>query len=388
MNKKRYLGLWLILCLTLVSALHAQEIQPSGGEVDPQANISWPPPVYLLSGVVEIRGTAAVTGMTNYFVQYRPLVFGEDAPADENRPWFPATTVSAQPVTDGVLGVWDTTIGILDGLYELRLAVNTPSGPQFFVVSPLRVENNPPQFVRDPALPPLATPTLNIQARPTLAPTPTPLERSPRVTALVDANVREGDSTQYKVVGFLEAGQSVDVIGVSSFGTGWYYIELPDGKRGFVAPSVVSASGDIRSVQRVNPPPPPTPIATATPLPSGNLHFVAFYLDPSQPTCNQTFTVYVGVENNGTAATLSGGTISVRDVHVASGTTTQTTVGSFPILPVGGQFTAVIPLTVSTYFDEEHEIWVVLDANGNVQETNENDNISTLRYVLNKGACG
>lgn len=386
MNKKHYLWLWIMIFLVLVSALQAQEIQPSSGEVDPQANISWPPPVYTLSGLVEIRGTASVVGMSNYFVQYRPLVFGEDAPSDENRPWFPATTVSNTAVTDGVLGVWDTTIGVLDGLYELRLVINTASGPQFFVVSPLRVENNPPDFVvRNPML---FTPTPNIQARPTLAPTPTPLERSPRVTALVNANVREGDSTQYKVVGFLEAGQSVDVIGVSSFGTGWYYIQLPDGKRGFVAPSVVSPSGDIRSVQRVNPPPPPTPIATATPLPSGNLHFVAFYLDPSQPTCNQTFTVYVGIENNGTTATLSGGTISVRDVHVASGTTTQTTVGSFPVLPVGGQFTAIIPLTVSTYFDEEHEIWVVLDANANVQESNENDNISTLRYVLSKGSCG
>lgn len=379
--KKRGLILALLMLFSLAALLQAQDISPTGSDIDPALNISFPPPVYVLSGTVEVRGSVNLAGMSNYFIEFRPLVFpAEGETISEDRPWFPATLPANQAVIDGLLGRWDT-LTAPDGLYELRLTVNTNAGAQFFRVSPLRVENTPSPFAVT------ATPTPFVQLRPTLMPSPTPLDRSPRVTALVDANLRRGDDVTYERIGSLLRGESATVIGVSSFGTGWYYIELPNGLRGFIAPSVVEPSGDIRSLPLIDPPPPPTPLATATPIVTANLHFTQLFTQPSPPVCNQTFTIFVDVQNNGTAPTISSGTISVVDRHVASGTVAQTTVGGFPILQPGQTFTGIIPLTVSTFFDEQHSLTIVIDSLGEIPESNEGDNTSSLTYTLQRGGC-
>jgi formylglycine-generating enzyme required for sulfatase activity len=132
-----------VLTLLLPSAVLAQD--PIGYE---DANISWPPPVYVLRGSVEVYGTALPADMTGYFLEYRPLL--PDLTPDESAVWFPATLPSTQAVENDVLGVWDTTT-TLDGLYELRLTVNIQGDdPYHVVVSPLRVENTPPPFAVQP----------------------------------------------------------------------------------------------------------------------------------------------------------------------------------------------------------------------------------------------
>jgi len=393
------LFLFIILGTMLVVAVQAQEpIEPITELVNPSANISYPPPVYTLRGEVEIRGTANLPNQTNYFIEFRPLdLLSEEA--DEDRPWFPATLPSTVPVVEDILGTWNTRTAP-DDLYELRLTINISGGvPQFFRLSPLRIENNPPDFVEldqsdvieQPA--PVATVVIDVPTRPTLVPTPTPLSRDPEVTAITGANVRLGDSTSYEVVGSIQPGETVPVLGVSSYGSGWFYVELSTGQRGFVAPSVVRISGDVYSTPRINPPFTPTPPATNTPIftvtptSAANLHFIRLDLSPSSPQCNQAFNVIVGVQNNGTTASTSSGQITVTDTHVASGTVTEMAFGGFPVLQPGEIFTSTIPITVSTFFDEEHELRVEIDSGNQVPEQNEGDNVSTRRYTLEEGNC-
>src|SRR5690606_16928492 len=82
---------------------------------------------------------------------------------------------------------------------------------------------------------------------------PTPV--TARATANTNANIRSGDSTGFPVIGSLRRGQTVEIVGVSSRGTGWFVITLPDDRQGWVADFVVTVtSGDIDELPEVDPP--------------------------------------------------------------------------------------------------------------------------------------
>lgn len=395
----RRITLVLLVAMLSLSALVAQTITPADDdEINPDANISWPPPVYLLRGEVEIYGTANLPDMTNYFLEFRPIealsaesdAESAEEEADFEVRWFPMTLPSGIPVIEDALGAWNTET-TEDGLYEIRLTINvTDDDPTEFIVGPIRIENNPPDFIDvEPVV--QATPTSPAPDRPTLAPSPTELDSTPLVTARLNANVRSGDSTDYPVIGTLFENQSARVVGRSSSGSGWYYIELDDGDRGFIAPSVVDASGDLRTVPRIDPPPPPftpTPLPTATPVASGNLSGSVPSLTPATPVCNQQFEVLVNITNNGTTRTTGEATVVIQDVHVATGGVQATITRVVPALDPGANFVVGGPLTVSTFFNDEHRIVVTIDQGNRVAETNENDNILTTTYTLAQGSCG
>jgi len=302
-------------------------------------------------------------------------------------PWAPAVLPTAAAVQDDVLGVWDTSV-VPDGVYELRLTINRQGDvPFFFRVSPLRVENTPPPFAAT------ATPMV-IQLTPTFEETPippaTPTPSTPTVTANLNANVRLGDGTNYPVIDVLLEGQSASIIGISSFGTGWYNIELANGRRGWIAPSVVTVSGDTSNLPRINPPPVPTPAATATftPVPtSANIVIDAVNIDPFPLNCGETASINVTIRNAGSGATNSGGSIFVSDIHVSDGQQQQSTVGTFPVLNPGQTFVSQMRLTVSTYFNERHRLNITVDSNNQVAETNDGDNFWSSEYDLKKSGC-
>lgn len=404
MKRNRILLLALLLLAVLAAvAVNAQDIVPTpGDEPDPNANISFPPPVYVLRGEISVLGSAALEGMTSYFIEFRPLAFpdadateetdpaateevGTEDDEDEN-PWFPATLPNSQPVVDGTLGRWNTATAP-DGLYELRLVVNVAgqAEPTVFRVSPLRIENEGDFAVEIPDPEPEGP-------RPTLQPSPTPPDTTPLVEVTRSSvNVREGDSVDYPIIGVAFQGDVFRVVGISSGGSGWYLIELEDGLRGWISPSVVSVSGDLRSVPRVDPPPPPftpTPLPTNTPEAAGDLIADAFTPDPNPPVCNEPFEVLVNIRNVGNAQTLGSVDVIIRDVHVASGQVqTQITTIPVPQLAPGASFVVGGTLTVSTFFGEEHRIEVIVDPNNLVLEANDGNNTRTFNYTLDPGSC-
>lgn len=391
---RRVFAVLFILVLVLPLAAFAQPFTAqvtTTEETNPNANITWPPPVYVVRGEFQIRGTANLSNMTNYFIEFRPL--NEDlTPQVGGDIWFPAILPSQAAVQDAVLGVWDTTL-IQDGIYELRLTVNVSSGtPVTHIVSPLRIENTPPPFAATPT--PLPSPTLSLPTA-TLVPTEDP---SPRVTitASPQGNLRAGDATVYNILASLPTGTTARILGISNQGSGWFQVQLDDGRIGWVAPSIIQTSGDLTGLPRIQPPPrptnTPTPLptaipATAVPVSQANLVAGIVVFDPAQPTCGQTFTVGFDVANLGSEPTVLQGSISLVDQRAADGSQQGNTVGGFPILQPGQTFRVNMPLTISTWYNEQHNITLVIDPGNQIPETVEGDNTRTVSYTLQKGSC-
>lgn len=395
--------LTIVMALMLfVTSASAQFIAPEDPDaVDPNLNISYPLPVLAVAGEVEIVGTINIPNVANYFIEYRELVLEELAPdaTPTERPWFPATLPSTvTPINDGVLGVWDTE-NTDDGLYEIRLTVNVRGeGARFFRVSPLRVANElgipvmPSLPDRDPLRP---TPTqLGGVSRPPVVaatPTATAFSTTPRVVALLDANVRRGDSTVYPRVGALLSAESADILGVSSTGSGWYYIALNDGTRGFISPTTVRVEGNVANLQRIDPPPvpaTPTPVATATPIANSNLRITGYQIQPASPTCNVAYEVRINVYNDGPGN--SGGPFTVRvvDRNVRTNDVTASVEGTIPDIAPNSNYLLILPLTSSTYYGEEHRVTATVDSNNIIAELNESDNQIQATYTLQQGGCG
>lgn len=410
MHKTKWIVLLLVIFGLIAAPAAAQvtDVPPLapaiGQDINPNANISWPPPVYVLRGEFAIRGSVNLPSLSNYYIEYRP--YNADLTmASESDLWFPVSLPSNAAVQNDVLAVWDTTT-VPDGVYELRLTVNTASNaPILAFVRPVRIENEPPPFVTlepGPAITlqpgviptltlPAARPTATATLQPTLAPpTPAPThDNTPRATINVGrANVRTGDSTLYNVITSYSDGQVFPIVGISARGTGWFLIQQPNGNNAWVAPSVVTVSGDTSNLPRIMPPPPPvtpTPIPTATPITQANLVAGIVQLSPSQPVCAQTFNVGFDVANLGSTQTLSGGVVSLQDVH--NGQVQESTIGGFPVLNPGQTFRVQMPLTVDTFYDETHTLVLIIDPQNQVAETNESDNRREISYTLAKGSC-
>ena len=399
MKTAQRLGLLLLLVLLLAaSSLPAFAQAAPVPTPDPNANVVFPPPVYVLRGQSPIIGTANLPNMTNYFIEFRPLPPADATVATPTGPtpspvFFPAVLPSTSAVVDDVLGTWDTSL-VPDGLYELRMTVNTSAGtPVVVLVTPLRVENNlDPEIAAligvatGPVAPTQAPPTPIPAA--TLTPTFDPTPRGTVTTA--SANVRTGDSTLYPVIASLPQGTVVDLVGISSTGSGWYQVRLASGQLGWMSPTVIQVSGNVNQLPRVTPPPPPvtpTPVPTATPVTTANLVAGIVVLNPNPPVCAQTFIVGFDVANLGSSATAASGIVNLTDVRASDGSVQATTIGGFPILQPGQTFRVDMPLTVSTFYNETHRIILEIDPGRQIPETTRDDNSRTIEYVLQKGGC-
>ncbi len=143
--------------------------------------IATPRPGDVLQGVVTIAGSSDVTGFVSAEISF---TFADDTTGT----WF-QIAVNNQPVLNGMLATWDTTV-ITDGEYVLRLRVYLTDGSfHETVVSGLRVRNYTPVETPTPtALAPAATPLSTITPTTTPFPTPTDLPRNPAALAPTDVS--------------------------------------------------------------------------------------------------------------------------------------------------------------------------------------------------------
>ncbi len=355
--------LLMLLVTTAVQVLAQADEAPN-----PDAAITWPPPVYVLRGETSIRGTANLPGMVSYFLEYREL--NDDLTSKgEEEPWTPLTLPAARTVVDDVLAVWDTT-GVPDGLYELRMAALTSTQRVQSTVSPLRIENEPPPFVV------IETPVGVPGVVETQEPAP-PISGDVRATARVNANVRSGDSTGYPVLTALQPGQSVPVIGVSATGSDWWVIRLPDGRQGWIAPSTVDISGSTTGLPRIFPPPPPfTPIpptATLAPLPDATITNVRFDRSLVQ---GQPFQFIVTVFNASSQP--------LPEISVACNFTPQNQLFSttLPSLAGNSQIDVAVTAQLNSGGGANTTANCAVDVNNLVAELNESNNFFNLTAPL------
>ena len=118
-----------------------------------------------IDGVVTIEGSASHPSFVSYDLSFAHL----DNPTET---WFLIGDAVHTPVTDGRLGLWDTT-GITDGFYTLRLRVHLNNNIMLeSFVEGLRIRNSTPietstpQPGRVPATPTIALPTRTPRSTP------------------------------------------------------------------------------------------------------------------------------------------------------------------------------------------------------------------------------
>jgi len=246
-----------------------------------------------------------------------------------------------------------------------------------------------------PTIAPTIPPPPTIAPQPTIAPT---LDNAPRATVNVaggNANVRSGDSTLYNVILTVTNGTVLPIVGFSTSGSNWLLVDLPNGGRGWIAPSVVQIAGNTSALPRIAPPPPPitntpTPLpATLTPTPNptaANLVAGLIRLSANPPQCKTTFTVNVDIANLGTQDTTNSGTFLIQDI--VDGAEVARAFG--PIGPIGAGKTVRspdIPITVSSKHDDTHTIKITLNVENTIPETNTGDDVNSTTYRLG-GDCG
>ena len=96
------------------------------------------------------------------------------------------------------------------------------------------------------------------------APTPTPVSQ-PVVQSSTAMNVRGGPSTDYAVVGALNAGDQVDIIAKNPQGD-WWQVTLTNGTLGWVYGALVQATGDTSAIAVASDIPAAPPTATPAPV--------------------------------------------------------------------------------------------------------------------------
>ncbi|MDD9955677.1 MAG: SH3 domain-containing protein [Anaerolineaceae bacterium] len=386
--RSKLIALFTVALCLLVLPVVAQEAE------EPTAEISWPPPVYLLRGEVSLRGTVNLPGMTTYFIEYRAL--DDDLGAPETRAWLPVTLPSPTPVVNDVLGAWDTG-AVPDGLYELRLNVATDDDMSRQVVGPLRVENESMMaddmtmvMEKDMDEMEMMEETEEMEEMMPVS------DGSPAVTARVNANVRSGDSTRFRIIGVLSNGASAPALGISSRGSGWFHIELSDGRLGWISPTVVNASGAVGDLQQVVPPalPPPPPPPPA--VPGGDVDLVAGFVRHNSPNgvivCGIGFQVEVDVANFGTTPS-PGGRVrfldyGLRDDGARRDDVAQEAIGEFPPIQPGQTVGATAWLTISRHVNSNHVIYAQVNFDNAIPErTLANNNTEMGLYKLDRGNC-
>lgn len=373
----------LLVLITIVPATFAQDGTTTEDLPQSGVEILWPPPVTEVWGTGDVIGTAAVPGMSYYYLEYLPL--NEDFSRPEGAPWIPVTVSIEEPVVNGKLATLDTTT-VPDGLYALRLVVNTTNGESFFYVTgPVRVNNERFNLVTerlvegtldgvrdllaedgidlDDYLPPVETPEPEPDAN--AAPRAVP---APGYTAVNARRCDVTDNYACAIVGTLTE-EGAEVTGLSSTGSGWYLIELQTGQSGWVSPVVTQISGDLSNLPRVRPPAPLPPPATA----AITLNGIA---PQGTPTCGEPFNVQVNVANTGNAVS-EGGTVTLQDVSVRTGDINFTGYGAFPSINPGQNFLVLIPVTTDVYYGEAHELRAYIG-----------DQRITTQYTLEQGDCG
>lgn len=162
------LSLGILLALSSLSFRSLPQTQTTG------VVITFPGSGSAVQGLLQINGTANVSGFQSYRLEF--------APATSSSPsWFLIHHQTA-PVNDDILGEWDTSI-LTDGDYSLRLAVdNGTDQPVIALVEGIRIRNYSPIETDTPAptseeinvtetIAPTATPAI----KETIPATPTPL---------------------------------------------------------------------------------------------------------------------------------------------------------------------------------------------------------------------
>lgn len=210
----------------------------------------------------------------------------------------------------------------------------------------------------------------------TPAPTATPDGAFVTITRNVQ-NVRSGPGTNFDVIGQLQRGETVQVIG-ANVDFSWVVISFR-GVNGWLSTDILTLTGDRRQIPIIQSPPTPTPLPpTATPTPPPVADIVIVAASPNRLTLGAPFNVTVGVLNQGS---LAAGPFAVASSLNPGGVFSAV---NLPGLAAGQQANVVLSGTLGTGSTGPQSVIIVADLNNEVNEGpagEANNNIFAYNYI-------
>jgi subtilase family serine protease len=212
--------------------------------------------------------------------------------------------------------------------------------------------------------------------------------QSATVVAAVNANVRAGDSTAYAITGGLNAGQTAPVLGISSTGSGWYYIQTPDGALGFISPDVVTVQGNLSGLTAVVPP--NAPVVTSVPATQpptqtmANLTVSNLALAGGAVNCSDRTSIVFTITNTGTA-TAPESVMKLAMLTMPQMSIVVEVTGTVPPIAPGASVQTGADLFLNASPNGSYTLRGIADIDARVPESNENDNFADLGIAINCG---
>jgi PKD repeat protein len=131
----------IVILLTILFGAQPALLAPNEQQIN--IVILSPVPGSRLTGAVSVLGAAQHPQFSQYYLEYGP------SPNTANT-WFPITGPVQYPVSNGLLGTWNT-LAVADGVYQLRLRVILNDNTTLLtVVNNVRVQNAAPTPVSTP----------------------------------------------------------------------------------------------------------------------------------------------------------------------------------------------------------------------------------------------
>lgn len=212
-----------------------------------------------------------------------------------------------------------------------------------------------------------------VRATPTPAATATPQGVVATITRAIQ-NVRSGPGLAYDVIGQLNQGDQVPIIG-ANVDFSWLVIQFR-GQQGWISRAILDVFGDLNTLPIVQPPPTPTPLPSPTVPPLPDIVIDSAFVTPSPIIPGVPFTVSVTVRNAGGG---SAGQFAIAATFPPNNVFASAIV---PGLPAGQSTIVNLVGTLSnTGF---YSVAIVADLNNEVQELNENNNSFNFSYTVNR----
>ncbi|MBI5666593.1 MAG: ABC transporter substrate-binding protein [Chloroflexi bacterium] len=212
-----------------------------------------------------------------------------------------------------------------------------------------------------------------IPATPTPAATATPQGVVATITRAIQ-NVRSGPGLAYDVIGQLNQGDQVPVIG-ANVDFSWLVIQFR-GQQGWISRAILDVFGDLNTLPIVQPPPTPTPLPSPTVPPQPDIVIDSAFVTPSPIIPGVPFTVSVTVRNAGGG---NAGQFAIAATFPPNNVYASAIVPGLP----AGQST-IVNLVGTLANTGYYSVAIVADLNNEVAELNENNNSFNFSYTVNR----
>ena len=201
-------------------------------------------------------------------------------------------------------------------------------------------------------------------------------------TMLQPARIRLGPGATYDLVGNLDENHEVLIVAVSP-SREWYRISYDGQADAWVYAEFVRPADDISGVT----------VETGPPLPAAaGVNLVVLDVEIMSPlVCGQESIVKARIRNAGADEAQSVAWVIADAVLMSDGSSLieNPPPAYLKTLEANEEDIIEFPMTLTTHFDEEQLIRVIVDSGNHLPETDETDNSrNSASFILQKGDCG